>query len=50
MSSNPFADYHLVYAVVLIALAATFAGDTLGLGRVWVWVKLPLVRHSRWLR
>jgi thiosulfate dehydrogenase [quinone] large subunit len=48
MSTNPFADYHLIYAVVLIALAAASAGDTLGLGSVWA--KLPLVRHSRWLR
>jgi thiosulfate dehydrogenase [quinone] large subunit len=48
MSPNPFADYHLVYAVVLIALAAASAGDTLGLGRRWS--KLPPVRRSRWLR
>ncbi|WP_149825688.1 DoxX family membrane protein [Streptomyces tailanensis] len=48
MSTNPFAEYHLVYAVVLIALAAVSAGDTLGLGRVWA--KLPLVRRGRWLR
>ncbi|MGW2944869.1 hypothetical protein [Streptomyces sp. NPDC001226] len=48
MSTNPFADYHLIYAVVLIALAAVSAGDTLGLGRLWA--KLPLVRRSPWLR
>ncbi|MEU1202906.1 DoxX family membrane protein [Streptomyces sp. NPDC005813] len=48
MSTNPFVDYHLIYAVVLIALAAASAGDTLGLGRIWA--KLPIVRHSRWLR
>ncbi|MER6290523.1 hypothetical protein [Streptomyces sviceus] len=48
MSTNPFADYHLVYALVLIALAAASAGDTLGLGRLWA--KLPLVSRSRWLR
>ncbi|MFF1336252.1 hypothetical protein ACFVYM_48495, partial [Streptomyces sp. NPDC058298] len=30
MSTNPFADYHLVYAVVLIALAAAGAGATWG--------------------
>ncbi|MEV7389775.1 MULTISPECIES: DoxX family protein [unclassified Streptomyces] len=48
MSTNPFADYHLIYAVVLIALAAFSAGDALGLGRLWA--KLPLVRRSRWLR
>ncbi|WP_055524804.1 DoxX family protein [Streptomyces graminilatus] len=48
MSTNPFADYHVVYAVVLIALAAMSAGDALGLGRLWA--KLPLVRRSPWLR
>ncbi|KPI19051.1 DoxX family protein [Actinobacteria bacterium OK074] len=48
MSANPFADYHLVYAVVLIALAAASAGDTLGLGRLWA--KLPFVSRNHWLR
>ncbi|MCX5367511.1 hypothetical protein OG864_53745 [Streptomyces sp. NBC_00124] len=48
MSTNPFAEYHLVYAVVLIALAVASAGDTLGLGKAWA--KLPLVRRSHWLR
>ncbi|MFJ3670209.1 hypothetical protein ACIPSE_27510 [Streptomyces sp. NPDC090106] len=48
MSTNPFADYHVVYAVVLIALAVASAGDTLGLGKVWA--GLPVVRRSRWLR
>ncbi|MEV7890096.1 DoxX family protein [Streptomyces sp. NPDC002817] len=48
MSTNPFAEYHLVYAVVLIALAAVSAGDTLGLGKAWA--KLPLVHRNRWLR
>ena len=48
MSSNPFVDYHLVYAVALIVLAAVAAGDTLGLGRLWA--KLPLVRRNHWLR
>ncbi|MFJ6387816.1 hypothetical protein ACIQJT_09485 [Streptomyces sp. NPDC091972] len=48
MSTNPFADYHLVYALVLIALAAASAGDTLGLGRLWA--RLPFVSRNRWLR
>ncbi|MFI0543374.1 thiosulfate dehydrogenase [quinone] large subunit [Streptomyces canus] len=48
MSTNPFADYHLVYALVLIALAAVRAGDTLGLGRLWA--RLPLVSRHGWLR
>ncbi|RPF19646.1 hypothetical protein [Myceligenerans xiligouense] len=32
---NPFVDYHLVDAVLLVVLAAALAGDTLGLGRWW---------------
>jgi thiosulfate dehydrogenase [quinone] large subunit len=48
MSTNPFADYHLVYAVVLIALALAAAGDTLGVGKLWA--KLPIVRDHGWLR
>ncbi|MFF9624633.1 hypothetical protein [Streptomyces griseosporeus] len=48
MSTNPFADYHLVYAVALIALAAVGAGATWGLGERWA--RLPLVEHHPWLR
>ncbi|XUL91682.1 hypothetical protein ACQ86D_37995 [Streptomyces galilaeus] len=48
MSSNPFADYHLIYALVIIALAAAGAGATWGLGRVWA--KLPVVRDHNWLK
>ncbi|WP_019544783.1 membrane protein [Streptomyces sulphureus] len=48
MSTNPFVSYHLVYAVVLMALAAVSAGDALGLGRLWA--RLPLVRAHVWLR
>ncbi|WP_055587749.1 hypothetical protein [Peterkaempfera griseoplana] len=48
MSSNPFADYHVVYAVALSALAAAGAGTTWGLGRLWA--RLPLVRDHGWLR
>jgi thiosulfate dehydrogenase [quinone] large subunit len=48
MSTNPFADYHLVYAAALIVLALTAAGDTLGAGRIWA--RLPFVRDHRWLR
>jgi thiosulfate dehydrogenase (quinone) large subunit len=32
---NPFVDDHLVYAIVLVALAMYGAGRTLGLGRRW---------------
>jgi thiosulfate dehydrogenase [quinone] large subunit len=45
-SSNPVADYHLVYALVLVVLAATYAGTTWGLGRVWA--RLPFVSRHRW--
>ncbi|MGQ4481698.1 hypothetical protein [Streptomyces sp. SAS_276] len=48
MSSNPFADYHLIYAIVLIALAAAGAGVTWGLGKLWA--TLPVVRDHTWLR
>ena len=48
MSTNPFVDYHLMYAVMLIALAAVSAGDAFGLGRLWA--RLPLVRDHGWLR
>ncbi|MCH0562267.1 MULTISPECIES: hypothetical protein [unclassified Streptomyces] len=48
MSTNPFVDYHLVYAVVLIALAVAGAGATWGLGRLWA--RLPIVGRNRWLR
>ena len=47
MSTNPFVDYHLIYAVVLIALAAAGAGATWGLGRMWA--RLPFVSRNRWL-
>src|SRR5690606_34829688 len=33
MSSNPIVDYHIIYALVLIVCAATYAGRTFGLGR-----------------
>lgn len=48
MSSNPFVDYHLVYAFVLVALALAAAGDTLGVGKLWA--RLPFVRNNGWLR
>ncbi|GGT49439.1 membrane protein [Streptomyces atratus] len=48
MSTNPFADYHVIYAVALIAVAAAGAGATWGLGRLWA--RLPIVRDHTWLR
>ena len=46
-SVNPITDYHFIYAVVLVVLALTYAGQTWGLGR-W-WARTPLVRKHRWL-
>jgi thiosulfate dehydrogenase [quinone] large subunit len=34
-STNPFMDYHLIYAIVLVVLAHAYAGHTGGL--CWVW-------------
>ncbi|MER6283147.1 hypothetical protein [Streptomyces sviceus] len=48
MSTNPFADYHLIYAVVLIALAAVGAGAVWGLGKAWA--RLPFVSRHPWLQ
>jgi len=45
--NNPFLDDHLIYAMVLIGLAATAAGTTLGLGDRWN--RLALVQRHRWL-
>ncbi|OXM45412.1 DoxX family membrane protein [Amycolatopsis alba] len=48
MSTNPVIDYHLVYALVLIALAATAAGVTWGLGNLWS--RMRFVDRNHWLR
>ncbi|ROS27738.1 DoxX family protein [Cellulomonas sp. PhB150] len=47
-STNPLIDYHVIYALVLVIAALTFAGDTWGLGR-W-WANLPIVQKHSWLR
>jgi thiosulfate dehydrogenase [quinone] large subunit len=47
-STNPAVDYHIIYALALIVVAATAAGDTLGFGGVWK--TLPIVRTNSWLR
>ncbi|MCZ4122763.1 DoxX family membrane protein [Streptomyces sp. H39-S7] len=47
MSSNPIVDYHVLYALVMIALAVAYAGNTWGLGRIWA--KVPFVQGNRWL-
>ena len=42
LENNPFMDDHLVYALVLVLLAALRAGDIAGLGARWR--QLPVVR------
>jgi thiosulfate dehydrogenase [quinone] large subunit len=46
-STNPLVDYHIVYALALIAIACLSAGDTFGLGRAWC--RLTIVQKQRWL-
>ncbi|MFF9000477.1 hypothetical protein ACF1GW_13865 [Streptomyces achromogenes] len=48
MSTNPFTDYHVIYALALIAVATAGAGTTWGLGRQWA--RLPVVHAHTWLR
>jgi len=45
-STNPIIDYHFVFAVVLIVLAAFAAGNTWGFGRKWA----ELTGNRSWLR
>ncbi|MEU5264268.1 DoxX family membrane protein [Amycolatopsis sp. NPDC021455] len=45
-STNPIIDYHIIYALVLIALAAAAAGNTWGLGRRWA----AITGDHTWLR
>ncbi|BCJ46173.1 membrane protein [Actinoplanes ianthinogenes] len=46
-STNPIVDYHVIYALVGVVLALTYAGHTWGLGRLWT--RLPLIQKNRWL-
>jgi len=46
-STNPIVDYHVIYALVLIVVAAAYAGRTWGLGRAWE--QLAVVRRNPWL-
>jgi thiosulfate dehydrogenase [quinone] large subunit len=45
MSNNPLVDYHVIYALALIVVAVTHAGDRWGLGRRWA--QLPIVQRHR---
>lgn len=48
MSTNPLIDYHVLYALVLIWLAAIAAGATWGFGKAWA--NLGFVEKNPWLR
>ncbi|MEK7497216.1 MAG: hypothetical protein AAB657_04965 [Patescibacteria group bacterium] len=45
--NNPLFDEHIVYALVLIGLGASSAGEWYGLGK-W-WKELELVKKWKWL-
>ncbi|SFD28795.1 DoxX family protein [Streptomyces aidingensis] len=47
MSTNPLIDQHVIYAVVMIVVAACGAGRVWGLERVWT--RLPFVADRPWL-
>ncbi len=47
-STNPFAGFHYIYAVVLVVLAVTGAARMWGLGRLWA--ARPVIRRHPWLR
>jgi len=46
-TTNPFMDDHLIYTIVLFALAYAGAGDTWGLGQ-W-WKNTEFVKNHPWL-
>ena len=48
LENNPFMDDHIVYAIVLVALAIFGAGRTWGLGRIWE--NLPAVQRLPFLK
>lgn len=46
--NNLFMDDHLIYAMVLVVLAAAGAGATLGLAKAWE--RIPVVQRNGWLK
>lgn len=46
-SNNPLVDYHIIYALALIVIATTSAGDTWGAGLPWK--RLGIVQKQPWL-
>lgn len=48
-SANPLVDYHVIYALAIIAVATIpAAASTWGLGRIWA--RIPFVRRHSWAR
>jgi thiosulfate dehydrogenase [quinone] large subunit len=47
-STNPLVDYHVIYALALIVIAAAGAGHHWGLA-AW-WARLPWIRTQHWAR
>jgi thiosulfate dehydrogenase (quinone) large subunit len=47
-ANNPFMDDHLIYAMVLVALALAGAGRFFGLGQAWE--RLPIVQRYAFLK
>jgi thiosulfate dehydrogenase (quinone) large subunit len=47
-ANNLFMDDHLIYALLLVLLAAIGAGRTIGLGK-W-WESLAIVKRHGWIR
>lgn len=45
MSTNPIVDYHVIYALALIVVAVTYAGNRWGFGRMWA--RLPFVQRHQ---
>jgi thiosulfate dehydrogenase [quinone] large subunit len=45
-SMNPIVDPNVIYATALIVLAATSAGTTWGLNKLWT--RLPFIHDHRW--
>ena len=48
LQNNPFMDDHLIYSMVLVALALVSAGRTVGFGAAWE--RLHLVQRTGWLK
>lgn len=46
-STNPLVDYHIIYAIALVVISVTAAGDTWGFGTPWrKWLG---IRPTSWL-